>query len=77
MGADKCVICGEIIPEGIMVCPVCEKSVEQAAQMCYETNMMSCDYCPIKAACNILDADLLCCIIARINKKSHMRKEKV
>lgn len=73
MDADKCVICGEIIPEGIMACPVCEKSVEQAALMCHETNMTSCDYCPIKAACNSLDADLLCCIIAQ----THKRKEKV
>jgi len=24
---DRCVMCGEIIPEGRMVCPVCEKRV--------------------------------------------------
>lgn len=24
---DRCVMCGEIIPEGRMVCPVCEERV--------------------------------------------------
>lgn len=26
---DKCVCCGEIVPEGLMVCPVCEQQAEQ------------------------------------------------
>lgn len=25
--ADKCAACGEIIPEGIQVCPLCSKEV--------------------------------------------------
>ena len=25
--ADKCAFCGEIIPEGIQVCPICEREV--------------------------------------------------
>ena len=25
MSEDRCVICGEVIPEGMMVCPVCAK----------------------------------------------------
>ena len=24
MGEDRCVVCGELIPEGRMVCPICE-----------------------------------------------------
>ena len=28
--ADRCVCCGEIIPEGRMVCPQCEGRVEDA-----------------------------------------------
>ena len=24
---NTCVMCGEIIPEGIMVCPICEKRI--------------------------------------------------
>ncbi len=27
--ADTCVCCGEIIPEGRMICPICEKAVEE------------------------------------------------
>lgn len=26
MSEDRCVICGQIIPEGTIVCPTCEKS---------------------------------------------------
>lgn len=26
---DRCVMCGQIVPEGRMVCPVCEKDVEE------------------------------------------------
>ena len=27
--ADRCVFCGEIIPEGRQVCPTCEKKVKE------------------------------------------------
>ncbi len=27
--ADKCAVCGEIIPEGIQVCPLCSKEVPE------------------------------------------------
>lgn len=27
--ADKCAACGEIIPEGIQVCPLCSKEVPE------------------------------------------------
>ena len=27
-GVNRCVCCGEIVPEGIMVCPQCEKQAE-------------------------------------------------
>ncbi len=26
---ERCVMCGQIIPEGRMVCPLCEKDVEE------------------------------------------------
>lgn len=26
---DRCVMCGQVIPEGRMVCPLCEKDVEE------------------------------------------------
>ena len=29
MTDNRCVCCGEIIPEGRMVCPICEKAVEE------------------------------------------------
>ena len=29
MNEDRCVMCGEIIPEGRMVCPVCEHKIMQ------------------------------------------------
>ena len=27
--AERCVMCGAIIPEGGMVCPVCERKIER------------------------------------------------
>lgn len=29
MNENRCVICGEIIPEGLQICPKCEKESEQ------------------------------------------------
>lgn len=29
---ETCVICGEPVPEGRMVCPNCEKDIEEASQ---------------------------------------------
>jgi hypothetical protein len=28
MNAERCVLCGKVIPEGIQVCPICVKRVE-------------------------------------------------
>jgi len=29
MDADRCVMCGDIIPEGIIVCPLCDRKIEE------------------------------------------------
>lgn len=29
---DRCVACGEVIPEGLMVCPLCEAKVNQGSR---------------------------------------------
>ncbi|MCD8109047.1 MAG: hypothetical protein LUE14_02960 [Clostridiales bacterium] len=29
MDADRCVMCGAIIPEGIIVCPLCDRKIEE------------------------------------------------
>ena len=34
VNGDRCVCCGEFIPEGLMVCPKCEKAVEKAEPNC-------------------------------------------
>ena len=39
MDTNFCVICGEIIPEGLMACPLCEgRILEQSAV--YNTNLL-------------------------------------
>lgn len=36
MSEDRCVCCGEIVPEGRMVCPVCEKRAEKERDLAEE-----------------------------------------
>lgn len=45
--ADSCVCCGEIVPEGRMICPQCEKAVANyeswyvlPARQCGKINLM-------------------------------------
>lgn len=40
---DRCVCCGEIIPEGRQVCPTCEAKVSRV-----ETRRNTCKYCGIR-----------------------------
>lgn len=35
---DTCIICGEIIPEGIQICPLCEKNIVKIRPMDYCKN---------------------------------------
>lgn len=35
---DTCIICGEIIPEGIQICPLCEKNIVKIRPMDYYKN---------------------------------------
>ena len=34
MSEDRCVCCGEIVPEGRMVCPICEHKAENRVAPC-------------------------------------------
>ena len=34
--ADRCICCGEIIPEGRLVCPLCESKWEQADKVDFD-----------------------------------------
>ena len=36
MAENRCVCCGEIIPEGRMVCPMCERRAEQERDLAEE-----------------------------------------
>ncbi|MHB1153551.1 MAG: hypothetical protein ACYCWE_20990 [Eubacteriales bacterium] len=71
MDADRCIVCGDVIAEGIMVCPGCEYKVEQAIVICMDANIMSCEVCPLNKTCSETDADLLCCIIAKVQRKKN------
>ena len=33
---NRCVCCGAIIPEGCMVCPICEMAADEAAKSSYK-----------------------------------------
>lgn len=54
MNEDRCVCCGEIIPEGRMVCPNCKQTVKTGDckwckdEICVNSDCpMCCDYCPV------------------------------
>lgn len=36
MSEDRCICCGEIVPEGRMVCPACEKRAEKERDLAEE-----------------------------------------
>ena len=36
MSEDRCVCCGELVPEGRMVCPACEKRAEKERDLAEE-----------------------------------------
>lgn len=38
MGEERCVMCGEIIPEGRQVCPTCEKNANRVKKKTDETS---------------------------------------
>lgn len=48
---DKCVICGEEVPEGRHVCPICNREYEKRAAMSRADNQMSiCPECGVREA---------------------------
>ena len=45
-GADSCVACGAAVPEGIMVCPICEgKMTKKHCQICGQELAENSDIC--------------------------------
>lgn len=51
-GADFCVFCGDIVPEGIMICPRCESELEKPrCSICdriLEDGQIICPFCEEK-----------------------------
>lgn len=35
---DRCVICGKIIPEGSLVCLICERTIMEGKKIVYKRN---------------------------------------
>lgn len=46
MHGNSCVICGEEIPEGRMVCPICEKQAEETLTWVYPSDVEGFGRCP-------------------------------
>jgi len=40
MMENRCVVCGEIIPEGTMICPNCKPTEKELAEMVYNKGFM-------------------------------------
>lgn len=62
MSEDRCVICGEIVPEGRQVCPKCERSTGRAKRVCYgcgEREIGCHAYCPRYAEENARNSERL------------------
>lgn len=72
---DRCVMCGEIIQEGIMVCQQCEKFIANAYEICAGKIKASCDACPIGDRCASIDADQLGDIFGLLNRNNSLPKQ--
>ncbi len=77
MDAETCVICGEVIPEGLMVCSLCEKYVEQAKPICYNTETRLCESCPLYDKCKYIDPDTLGNIFITLQSRTESVQKKV
>ena len=53
---ERCVCCGEIIPEGRQVCPDCEAEINDS----YEADPHPCDTCSHSDFCDGWDARFCC-----------------
>ena len=77
MDAETCVICGEAIPEGRMVCQICETYAEQAIPICYNTETRLCESCPLYAKCKYIDPDTLGNIFITLQHRTEPVRNKV